>query len=109
MNNTHTFRYLPDNDGRIFETEKKNRYRFGVFQNGGRCILFPEYCEFDKTVQWYAPTEKQIYATSDDEIILMYKKIDQDNLIQKPERYEYFYENRVVKTVDWKSRTESYQ
>ena len=96
------FKWLPDSDGRIHETQKGNKYRYGTFQNGGRCLLFPDFCEFARTVSWYAPTEKHIFATNDNEIITVYKKKDKDNKIKKKDRKK-LYQKEVIKNVCWKS------
>ena len=99
------FRWLPDSDGRVYETKLKNRYRYGVFYTGGRCILFPEVCEFDRTIMWYAPTEKEILSTNDDEIISAYKKIDERNKIDRPGKR--FFHKEVIKEVNWKCQKDT--
>jgi len=95
------YRYLPDFDRKIYETKKGNRYKFGTFQDGARCILFPDYCEFDRTVTWFAPTEKKIFFLDDDEIIREYKKLDSDNKINRKEINK-FYHTEIIKEVNWK-------
>lgn len=93
------FRWIPESE--IKETKKGNRYRLGSFHDGAKCILFPDYCEFDRTIQWYAPTEREIFATEDEEIIIVYKKLDAGNTIDRPEINKQ-YRRQVIKEVNWK-------
>ena len=75
--NFNWFKWMPESE--IYETTRGNKYRYGYFQNDTTCLLFPKYNTEDRTVQWYAPTEQQIYYTKDNEIIEIYEIINKDN------------------------------